>query len=134
MNRNRSAFLLVLAGAGIVGTGCTDRSPFTVSAPERLTVETSTDPERQALTAITRLVALALQSEELRQDVLQSMRSSPFKERKLEFSRFLTAPNGSALRNAMATHGNLSGAGLAQLLERVRPLEFYMPVREHRTT
>lgn len=88
----------------------------------------SVSSERTALTKLTRAVALTLADDAFRAEVLQQMRKAPFKEHKLELSKYLTP-------DRLARLSSTSGSGaseLASALQIVRALEFYMPVASQR--
>ena len=93
---------------------------------------TSSDRERDALTKIARLVAVAMDNGPARQQLKRAMKAAPFREHKLQLTSFLKAKDGRALLARMAA---LSGGDETQLFETlaaIRPLEFYMPVAKHR--
>lgn len=88
----------------------------------------SASTERTALTTITRAVALALANDAFRAEALKEMRNAPFKEHKLELSRYLNPGRLSRLSSASGK----SASELASALQTVRALEFYMPVAAQR--
>lgn len=90
-------------------------------------------PERAALNEITRAVALALQDPSLRQRVENDLRNlGQTFERKLEFTSYIKGESGGILLAKMAKETGRSSQGMLALLGAVRPLEFYVPVPEHR--
>jgi hypothetical protein len=69
----------------------------------------------------------------VRADVFHDLRASRFTaEHKLPLNDYLLGADGRALLGAMAADADGGAAGVARLLEAVRPLEFYMPVPAHR--
>lgn len=95
-------------------------------AATRLTQQT--DPERQALERLARVVAIALGDQEFRNDVKGKMQKAPFKEHKLELRKFLTKSVAKSIAGSAGTSPEAILADLAL----VRPLEFYMPVESQR--
>jgi hypothetical protein len=77
------------------------------------------------------LLARALAKPALRAKVHKAMQSSPYKEHKLQFRRFLER-DGLDVKLAMAQLGGRSSSEILADLDRLPPFEFYMPVREHR--
>src|SRR6185436_18302452 len=78
----------------LVGSyGCADHAPDLTNPAAReqasVALTQSSSEERTALTTITRAVALALANNAFRAEVLSEMRNAPFKEHKLELSRYL---------------------------------------------
>jgi len=88
--------------------------------------------ERAALERIGRVVALSLGERSARQQVKNELRAAPFKEHKLELGRYLRGDNGKQL--LARARGAGASDDVLTLIEQVRPLEFYMPVRKHRET
>jgi hypothetical protein len=114
--------------------GCSDQSlSRNPTAPESAAVSSGSLGDREALSELTRVVALALQDAELRQRVKNDMRASRFTtEHKLPFRHYLHGESGGNLLSAMATESGRTRAQISALLDRLPPLEFYMPVRQHR--
>jgi hypothetical protein len=81
-----------------------------------------------------RRVALALADPALRQRVKNDLRDSPITEFKLQFSDYLRGPSGSRILRRLAQTEGISEAAALQELTSMPPLEFYMPVAEHRKT
>ncbi|HEY8470244.1 MAG TPA: hypothetical protein VIL18_11410 [Longimicrobiales bacterium] len=111
---------------------CADQGPRMPTDPSESPLA-SVEPvsEKAALTELTRAVALALQDNGLRQRIKNDMRASRIREHKLEFRSYIRG-SGGILLNKMAQATGKSRAELLALVESVRPLEFYMPVAEHR--
>ena len=117
----------------LVGSyGCADNAPDLTNPAVReqasVAPSQSTSEERIALTTITRAVALALANDAFRAEVLTEMRNAPFREHKLELSRYLNPGRVSRLSSASGR----STTELASALQTVRPMEFYMPVPSQR--
>jgi hypothetical protein len=112
-------------------SACADEP--TVVAPAASSSAVSAADERENLNELARAVALALQDQGLRQRVKNDLRESRFNaEHKLEFTRYLNRESGGILLAKMAKETGRSRAEMLALLGAVRPLEFYMPVQEHR--
>jgi hypothetical protein len=74
---------------------------------------------------------MGLKSPILRAYLRAQIRTSPFREHKVQFQRFLAAGQQHALRALVAaTHG--SGAALSRSAAAAQPLELYLPVPAHR--
>ena len=125
-----SASIAVLA----LLAACADERPRVPTDPSESPMA-SVEPlsEKAALTELTRAVALALQDNGLRQRVKNDLRASRIREHKLEFRSYIRG-NGGILLSKMAQATGKSREELLALVESVRPLEFYMPVAEHRAT
>jgi hypothetical protein len=90
--------------------------------------------EQGALQELTRAVALALGDPGIRLKVLTDMQNSTVREHKLEFNTYLTGRLGQQLLNAAAAATGRTTSDVLELVSRIRPLEFYMPVAAHRLT
>jgi hypothetical protein len=88
--------------------------------------------ERAALSAIARLVAVAMDNEPARQHLKGDMRAALFREHKLELAPYLRSKDGKALLDRMARASGGTEAELLNTLAGIRRLEFYMPVAAHR--
>jgi hypothetical protein len=140
MKHTHGEGVLVVALAAAL-FGCQDAANRTVgptasadvqAGPTPSSSSSSSSEERAALTRITRLVAVAMDSEPARQRLKRDMRAAPFREHKLQLGSYLRSADGKAVLGRMVA---LSGAGEKELFETlaaVRPLELYMPVRKHR--
>lgn len=122
-----------VAAACIVLGGCRDdgRIP-TEASPPILASEASAEGKLTAMSELARHVAIALNNPGLRQKLLSDMRQAPFREHKLEFATYVNGTAGRGLQSAVAGRPGVGAKGLAARLKAVGPLEFYMPVREHR--
>jgi hypothetical protein len=88
--------------------------------------------EQSALVELTRAVALALGDNGLRQQVSAYMRTAGVtQEFKLHLGNYVRG-NGGLLLARMAQRTGKSRDALLGLVNSVRPLEFYVPVAEHR--
>ena len=128
----RACRWMLVAGLCAV-TACSEqRSPMSVAEESQVR---PLDPDREARRAprerIARRVALALVDPEFRAYVRRSLDASPFVERKLPFSRFLSA-EGSRAGAALARTDGSSAAALTADLTVAGRLEFYFPVPSHR--
>jgi hypothetical protein len=138
MKEIRRSALAGLPLAAVVILACAD-SAGRVTAPTAAPVNTaavesgnSVTAERAALERIGRIVAMSLNEKSARNQVKNQMRAAPFKEHKLDLGVYLrTAEARQLLARAGAVK---SSDDVLTLLDQVRPLEFYMPVREQRET
>lgn len=135
--RSRITATAMLGTALLALAGCADAerpdSPLAPSVSPSLSVSEGQSAERTALNELTRAVALALQDPGLRQRIKNDMRASRHTvEHKLEFRSYLRGESGGILLVKMAKETGKSREDLLALVNAVRPLEFYMPVPEHR--
>ena len=87
---------------------------------------------RASMTAAARLVALSLRSDRLREAVLASLQTSPYREHKLHLSEFLRGQGRQILAGmAVAAGSGVTQDSVLARLNGVMDLEFYMPVRSH---
>jgi hypothetical protein len=120
-------------------SGCADPASETVGprvSPESQVGTTPSSPsssdERDALTKIARLVAVAMDNEPARQRLKRDMQAAPFREHKLELASYLRSFDGNALLRRMVTLNGDSETDLFTTIAAIRPLELYMPVAGHR--
>jgi hypothetical protein len=123
------AMLLVLGSAA-----CGDAStPIESAGGVAANAVAWQDPERAALDELTRAVALAMNDAGLRHRVLADLRASRFTvEHKLHLRTYLHGQSGGILLNKLMKGTGRTREGVLALVDRVRPLEFYMPVQAHR--
>lgn len=74
---------------------------------------------------------MALEDDDLRRKVRESIATSPYREGKLSFNNYLTKPEGTSLKDRMGQRGSLSESEIDGLLSQAPGLELYMPVPEH---
>lgn len=115
--------------------GCADpagpvTAPATTASELRAEADAAADAERVALAKIGRLVATSLADKSMRHQLKRDLRKAPFKEHKLELRAYLRSEDGKALLAQMA--GGKSSDDILTLVDQVRSVEFYMPVRKHR--
>ena len=113
---------------------CSDRSQNTTGpAPNRPeAAATSVDAERQTKSeALAQHLARALAHPAFRAYVKAQLDSSPFREHKLHFQRFLGA-HGAHARDEVARHAGVTAAEVDREAQAAIPLEFYLPVPAHR--
>jgi hypothetical protein len=137
MDRNTRS-LVRLALVALATVACSD-SVKPITAPASASMDraradalSSADAERAALARIGKVVAMSLGEKSARQQLKNRMRASPFKEHKLELGAYVRSEEGRQSLSRVA--GGRASDDLLTLLEQVRPLEFYMPVRTHRET
>ncbi|HUL02453.1 MAG TPA: hypothetical protein VLV16_04375 [Gemmatimonadales bacterium] len=125
----RLTFLALGAIAFLGIAACTDRPPTAVDADQVL-VPTAGGPA-SPVEELARTLAMGLRSPVLRAYLRAQIRTSPYREQKVQFQRFLDAGGEHALRALVAaTHG--SAATVAQSAHAAAPLELYLPVPAHR--
>ena len=110
---------------------CSDRPPATgpgrpdpAAASRNAELQTTSE-------ALAQHLARALAHPAFRAYVKAQLDSSPFREHKLHFQRFLGAHGGHA-RDAVARHAGVSAADVDHEAQAAIPLEFYFPVPAHR--
>lgn len=131
---------LGLLGVSIIG--CADLQLPTTNAhvptdarvPSANRIATKPTEEQAALQDLARAVALALSEPGTRLKVLTDMQKSTVREHKLALNVYLTGQVGQQLLNAAAAATSRTPSDLLELVNRIRPLEFYMPVTAHRRT
>lgn len=137
MRHTRGEEALVFALFAVLGA-CSDPVSRTVAPPSPNIVASASSgtpsEERVALNTITRLIAVSLDGEPVRQQVKRDLRAAPFREHKLELATYLRSRNGGTLLTRMAAANNSDEAAVLATLSAIRPLEFYMPVPAHRET
>lgn len=89
-------------------------------------------PERARLTELARALAMALADPKLRQSLKEDMREAPFREHKLEVRKYVRGNQGVKTRDAVGRKAGRSGAAVLALIDSIRPVELYMPVRAQR--
>ncbi len=102
-----------------------------VQGPTRQTATGLLIPESEmevVHSRIVRAIAMALADGQVRSNVHNALRTSPFREGKLHVKTFLTTTGSSLLAQARNTE-----PGLLAALDSVVALEFYMPVPAHRS-
>lgn len=128
----RACRWMLVAGLCIVSACSEQRSPLSVADESEVRPIT---PDREARRApmerLARRVALALADPEFRAYVRRSLEGSPYVERKLPFSRFLSA-DGARAGAALARADGSSPAAVTADLAAAGGLEFYFPVPAHR--
>src|SRR5947209_10154159 len=132
---HKSRYLPILPAATALATlvACSDRPPATGPAPGKpepaatpFTAELQTTSE-----ALAQHLARALAHPAFRAYVKAQLDSSPFREHKLHFQRFLGAHGGHA-RDEVARHAGVPAGQIDREALAVIPLEFYFPVPAHR--
>jgi hypothetical protein len=128
--RRYSAILCVAA----LTAACTDGQPAPTLPAAGLdgAMSASASSEQETLNQIARAVALAMQDQGLRQRIKNDMRNSAYDEHKLDFRSYLHGQSGGILLAKMAKETGRSRDELLALVGKVRPLEMYFPVDEHR--
>ena len=124
---------MLVAGLCVV-TACSEqRSPVSVAEESEVRpLGIDREARRAPMERLARRVALALADPEFRAYVRRSLKASPYVERKLPFSRFLSA-EGSRAGAALARADGTTPAAVTADLTVAGGLEFYFPVPAHRT-
>lgn len=129
----RSRSTAAMLGAAFVGA-CSDQpAPAAPDAtPAARAYVVGTAQEMPAASSVARAVAIALNDQGLRARLHEDLRRAPNTEHKLDFRSYLKGTSGGILLSKMATETGQTREQLLATVEAVRPLEFYMPVQEHR--
>lgn len=93
---------------------------------------TASESEDASLGRIARLVAMALNDKHTRNQLKKDLRAAPFKEHKVELRKYLQGSDAAPMLDRMAQAGGQSKTDILATLDRIRPLELYMPVRSQR--
>lgn len=131
MQQLKRAASVALFGAIVSLAACGDDSSVTALPPVSASAGAMSADEA-ALREITRAVAISLQDSGLRTRVKNDMRGAPHFEHKLHFRGYLQGQSGGTLLSRVAEVTGRSRADVLALLDRVRPMEFYMPVSSQR--
>src|SRR2546430_1448885 len=132
---HKPRYLPILPAVAALTTlvACSDSPPATGPAPGRpepaatpLTAELQTTSE-----ALAQHLARALTHPAFRAYVKAQLDTSPYREHKLHFQRFLGAHGGHA-RDEVARHAGVPAGQIDREALAVIPLEFYFPVPAHR--
>jgi hypothetical protein len=125
-------------GSAAALAACSDNRPPTALGPERVATEAASasesvsKQEQSALVELTRAIAIALGDPGLRQQVRAHMSTAGVtNEFKLHLGNYLRG-GGDFLLARIAQRRGVSRDALLSLVNTVRPLEFYMPVAQHR--
>lgn len=129
MNRLGVTTFLLTALTGIVGCADATRVTSGNSLQSNVAVGAEGTEERQALSLITRSVALTLADDGVRQSFKNALRSAPFREHKLSLRKYLVGQT----MGAVAARAGMTVQGFDSIVASVRPLEIYMPVKSHRS-
>lgn len=136
MRRNivqTASFGLLLLVGGCSDTQYNERLVGPSVAPELVASTDGKPTEQGAHDELIRIAAVALRDPDLRQRVRNDLQNlGVTREYKLHFGQYLQGSSGGVLLAAMAAGSNRTREDVLALLAGVRPLEFYMPVPEHR--
>lgn len=128
---NKTLLLLVFgAVVSMSGGACTDR-PLAPAPDESVTPTPTPGAPVDPREALARTLALALRSPVLRAYLRAKLQSSPFREHKVHFQRFLYADGQHALLR-IAGETATPAATVAGAADAAIPLELYLPVPAHR--
>lgn len=128
---NRNTLCLLVAFASFSAGACTDR-PFAPMPDGAMTATPAAGAPAEPREALARTLAQALRSPVLRAYLRAKLQSSPFREQKVHFQRFLNADGQHALLRIAAATGT-PAATVAGTAGAAIPLELYLPVPEHRS-
>jgi hypothetical protein len=128
----RASYWMVLAGAMVMSACGEQGVPATLAEESEVrSMDGSLEDRRPSMERIARRVALAMADPEFRAYVRGSLERSTFRERKLPFTRFLSAEADRA-GLALAAVGTGGASAVAADLRAAGALEFYFPVPAHR--
>src|SRR5437762_2298704 len=108
-----------------------DRRPATGTGRPEPAAASRTAELQTTSEALAQRLARALAHPAFRAYLKAQLDSSPFREHKLHFQRFLGAHGGHA-RDEVARHAGVSAADVDHEAQAAIPLEFYLPVPAHR--
>lgn len=129
--RHLACKLGLLAVAALLIPACSDLEQAALSPDEKPVL--SVTSEMDALGELTRAMALALADVGLRQRLLNDMRNSRFThEHKIHLGDYVRGNSGGILLAKIAQHTELTPDRARALIDRLPPLEMYMPVQQHR--
>jgi len=124
--------LTAAIGGALLLAACGDAAQLTTPAVPNTGVRASSQTNPPALAELTRSLALAMNDRGLRNRIKTDMRKAPFSEHKLMFSDYLRGQSGGIVLAKMARESGQSREQVLALLAQLPPLEFYMPVADHR--
>ena len=113
---------------------CSDGASTSSTAPTTEARMSASEANAASLQAVSRGIALALQDSASRVSVFAAWRASPYTDHKLVLQVFCATSAGHMLLASLATHLGISEASAGEVLQRLAPLDFYLPFREHRVS
>ena len=124
---------MLAIGLMFLGIGCngeeTNSAPSeSESTPALATARTASAEADQ----LARAFSAALAAPVVRLKVRDAMRASLLTEHKLVLRDFMTTSAGNALLSAAALSLHTNIAGVKEMIQRLPPLDFYVPARQHR--
>jgi hypothetical protein len=130
----RTSTLAVTAvlGTALAVSACGDITHGTAPYSENSAGRSVAGGQTASLEELTRAIALAFDDAGLRHRVKQDMRRAPYSEHKLALDAYLRGASGGVLLAKMANETGRSRDELLDMLQRLGPMEFYMPVAAHR--
>lgn len=126
---------------GVAALACADRelpqAPSTLDhppdhGPPRAAPSAEARAQQANLEALARQTALALGQPAFRSSLRQGLASSPIREHKLHFQRYLASPATGAARS-IAQASRAPESSIQALARATTPLEMYLPVPAHRS-
>ncbi len=127
---SRKTLWIHAAVASLVASACSDR-PVALAPDASMTTAPIAGVPNDPREALTRSLALALRSPIMRAYMRAKLQTSPFREQKVQFQRFLEADGRHALLRIAAETRTPAGA-VARTADATMPLEVYLPVPAHR--
>jgi|GEM_PF-2329840 len=122
----RRFHLPVAAVLALAVQACADRPEATpTSAPESAPAAARAIPSTGPADDLARGIALALSAPELRQQVLDDMRDSPFPEHRLHLASYLRGQRGASLARAAARSLGMTPGAYISLIARLPELELH---------
>jgi hypothetical protein len=119
-------------GTALAASACGDITHGTAPHSEKSAGRSVAAGQAASLEELTRALALAFDDAGLRHRVKQDMRRAPYSEHKLALDAYLRGASGGVLLAKMAKETGRTRDELLGMLERLGPMEFYMPVATHR--
>lgn len=129
MPRFRTAVAFAIL-AGLTFASCGDdptSPPPEPSAAVSAFVETPAD-------AVSRAFAMAMRDAQVRADLRDAMRSSPFNEHKLVLQEYLATSRGKLFLERAAAAASTTVDALRSDIEQLPDMDLYLPYRNHRLT
>lgn len=118
------------AVASLVASACSDR-PVPLAPDASMTAAPIAGVPNDPREALTRTLALALRNPIMRAYLRAKLLTSPFREQKVQFQRFLEADGRHALLR-IAAETQTPARAVARTADATMPLEVYLPVPAHR--
>lgn len=131
----QSLRLLILASGIAVACQNGDLPSATYShETESPAIVPSSASTAEELTGIARGLAMALANDDLAAKLRDLLRESPYNEHKILLAELLSSDEGVAILREASLRLGLQERYLSTLIPQLRPLDVYLPFREHRVS